>query len=180
MLNTDGQRKIVVTGLKNYLGCKVVRTNQTAEMPAFPYLGYNITTLSSQNKGTYGKYEDNKARKPVVQTWSITAHSDNYNEAVELANKARDWLDIIGTQYLDDNNVIVQSVGNVLDRSNLLTSDYIYSQGFDCFFSMFDEIDLNEVNDGEIEKATIGEATAKMPPTEDELNELLEKRLDGE
>ena len=136
MLKTDEQRKIVVAGLKKYLECEVIRTNQTATMPKFPYLGYNITTLASENKGTYGKYEDGVDRKPIVQTWSITAHSDNYNEAVKLANMAHEWLDYVGTQYMGDNDVIVQSVGSVTDRSNLLTSDYIYSLGFDCFFYM--------------------------------------------
>lgn len=161
MLNTEKQRGIVVTGLKNYLDCKVVRTNQTAEMPAFPYLGYNITTLANENKGTYGEYEDNKARKPVLQTYSFTAHSDNYTQAVELASKARAWLDYVGSQYLNDNDVVVQSVGNITDRSNLLTSEYIYSFGFDCFFWMYDEIDLAETEsgNGEIETATITEIT---------------------
>ena len=161
MLNTENQREIVATGLNNYLGCKVVRTNQTAEMPAFPFLGYNITTLASENKGTYGEYEDGIARKPVLQTYSFTAHSDDYTQAVELANKAHQWLEFVGTQYLNDNDAIVQSVGSVTDRSNLLTSGYIYSFGFDCFFLMYDEINLAEVeiSNGEIETATITEIT---------------------
>lgn len=161
MLKTEEQRGIVVTGLKDYLGCEVVRTNQTAKMPDFPYLGYNITTLSSENKGTYGECEDGKARKPVLQTYSFTAHSDDYSTSVELANKARSWLDYVGTQYLNDNDVVVQSVGSVTDRSNLLTSGYIYSHGFDCVFWMYDEINLAaiEIGNGEIETVTITENT---------------------
>lgn len=159
MLNTDRQKNIVINGLESYLERSVVRTNQTAPMPAFPYLGFNITTLASENKGTYGEYEDGKARKPVLQTYSFTAHSDKYNEAVELANMAHSWLDYVGTQYLNDNDVIVQSVGNVSDRSNLLTAEYIYSFGFDCVFWMYDEIDLAETEsaNGEIESAEIKE-----------------------
>lgn len=159
MLNTEGQREIVSSGLENYLKHKVVRTNQTAEIPAFPYLGYNITTLANENKGTYGEYEDDTARKPVLQTYSYTSHSDDYTQALELANKARSWLDYVGTDYLNENDVIVQSVGNVTDRSNLLTSDYVYSFGFDCVFWMYDEIKLAEVDEGkgEIEGATIAQ-----------------------
>jgi len=161
MLKTEEQRGIVASGLKTYLGYPVIRTNQTAPMPAFPYLGYNITTLASENKGTYGEYKDNKARKAVLQTYSFTAHSDDYSTAVELANKAREWLDLVGTQYLNDNDVIVQSVGNVSDRSNLLTSEYIYSYGFDCVFWMYDEISLaaTEISNGEIETIKISENT---------------------
>lgn len=150
MINTDGLRKTVIKGLKQYLGCEIVRANQTATMPEYPYVGYNITTHSSENKGTYSEWEnEHKAVKPVVQTWSITAKSNNYNEAVELANKAHDWLDYAGTQYLNDNDVIIQSVGSVSDRSNLLTNEYEYAYGFDCFFSVTDEIDIP--NNGYIE-----------------------------
>ena len=144
ILKTDEQRKTVIAGLKEYLGCEIIRTNQTATMPKFPYLGYNITTLASENQGTYGKYEDGIDRKAVVQTWSITAYSDKYTDAVKLANKAHEWLDYVGTTYLGDNDVIVQSVGSVTDRSNLLTNEYMYSLGFDCFFFMYDEIEIDE------------------------------------
>lgn len=157
MFNTEGQREIVVKGMREHLKLPVVRTNQTAEMPAFPFLGYNITTLASENNGTYGEYEDGKARKPILQTYSFTAHSDKYEEAVTIANEARSWLDYIGMQYLNDNDVVVQSVGNVTDRSNLLTAEYIYSYGFDCEFWMYDEISLTDIDNGEINGAVITE-----------------------
>lgn len=153
MINISYPRKIIVAGLKKYLDCTVIRGNQNAEIPAFPFVSYNITTLSSQNNGTYGIYADGISRKSTVQTWSITTHSNDYNEAAELASKAREWLDYTGTVYLNDNNVIVQSVGNVTDRSNLLTSDYVYSFGFDCFLWLYDEVTTPD--DGVIEKAEI-------------------------
>ena len=117
-----------------------------------------------------------------MQIYSFTAHSDKYNEAVELANSARSWLDYVGTQYLNDNGIIVQSVGNVTDRSNLLTAEYDYAYGFDCTFWMYDEINLaeTETDNGEIESATIGEVEALKPLSAEELSEMLERRLDGE
>lgn len=167
MLNTEKQREVVASGLKKYLGCGVIRTNQTMQMPDFPYLGYNITTLATENKGTYGEYVDGKARKPVLQVYSFTARSNDYAEAVEIANNARTWLDYVGTQYLNDNEVIVQSVGSVADRSNLLTTDYVYSFGFDCWFWMYDVVDLPD--NGTIERMEFGE----------DWNKRLENRLDG-
>lgn len=143
MLNNEHQREIVVTGLREYLQKPVVRTNVTSDIPDDSYLGYNIITLASENNGTYAEWEeDNKARKPVLQTWSFKSHSSDYAEAVEIANSARNWLDYVGKEYLNDNDVIVQSVGNVTDRSNLLSIEYDYSYGFDCVFWMYDEIDL--------------------------------------
>lgn len=155
MLNTEGLRETVVTGLTDALQCTVIRGNQTAKMPAFPFIAYNITTLCKSNNGTYGEWEDGISRLPCVQTWSITAHSNKYEEAVRLASKAQTWLKYSGKTYLNDNDVIVQSVGNVTDRSNILTNDYIYSLGFDCDFWLYDEVENSIEESGYIESADI-------------------------
>lgn len=145
MLNTDNIRSTVVKNMREYLGCPVIHSEQNAPKPAFPFGRYKITTLATANNGTYGEYEDNKARKPVKQIWSFTFESDDYDEAVNFANKARSWIDYVGTTILNDNDVIVESVGAVGDRSNLLTVDYEYMQGFDVTFWAFDEIEMPEI-----------------------------------
>ena len=197
MIDCENLRITTVKGLKKHLKCQVVRNSQNAEPPPFPYITYKITTFATQNKGTYGEYEDGKARKPVKQMWSITAHSNNYSEANTLANKAREWLDYVGTVYLSDNGVTVESVGAVADRSNVLTVDYLYSFGFDCTFFVFDEIDIP--NNGMIEEVVYEEtfiprlkdrldgvdsgdlAVSYDGNAEDdsELIETLERRLEG-
>lgn len=142
MINTENLYKTVASGMKKHVGCPVIRTNQNQAPPDYPYIAYTITTPATENKGTYGEYEDGKARKPVKQIWSLTAHSDNSLDAVNLAIKARSWLDYAGTIYLNDNGVIVESVGNVANRGNLLTAEYQHSYGFDCTFSTFDEVEM--------------------------------------
>ena len=142
MVNTDNIRKTVVPALKKYTGASLIRANQNAEPPNFPFSTYHITTLATQNNGTFGEYADGVARKPVKQIWSITSHSDIYEEALANANKMREWLDYVGTVYLSDNGIVVESVGVVGDRSNILTVDYQYSFGFDCTFAVFDEIGI--------------------------------------
>lgn len=178
MVNTDNIRSTVVTGLKKKLNIPIVRANQTAPMPKMPYGRYTITTPATANNGTYGEYEDNIARIPVKQIWSITFESATYKEAVNLANKARAWFAFTGTTILNDNDVIVESVGAIGDRSNLLTVDYQYSYGFDVTFWTYDEIEMPEA--GYIESIDLNGIEVVNPPTADELNELLEKRLDGE
>lgn len=160
-------RITVAKGLKKYLGCPVIKGNQNAEPPPYPYVSYNVTTLMSENNGTYGEYDDGYVRKPVTTTWSITAQSDDNSESVTLANKAREWLDYVGTLYLNDNNVIVQSVGNVTNRDNVLTVGYEYKNGFDAVFWLFDEIKAPEIET--IEIMAFGE----------DVNKRLENRLDG-
>lgn len=179
MVDIKHIRTTIAKGLKDYVQCWVIRGNQTGEMPAFPFIAYNITTPTSENKGTYGVYEDGTARKSVTLTISVTAHSDDYDEAVEIASKAREWLDYVGTVYLSDNDIVVQSVGTVTDRSNILTTEYMYSQGFDCVLWAYDEVGAEQTGEGEIKTAKIGEIL-QTNLTVDELNERLERRLDGD
>lgn len=195
MIDYENLRKTVVRGLKDYLKVPVIRNNQNSEPPPYPFVGYTVITLMSENKGTYGEYSDGKARKPVTTTMSITAYSNKNLESVELANRAREWLDYVGTTYLNDNGVIVQSVGSVTNRDNVLTIGYEYKNGFDCFFWSFDVVDMP--NSGEIEKINFDEDVNKRLENRldginygqiayigtpyddaDELNEILEKRLD--
>ena len=141
MIANEYIRTTVVKGLKAYLGCPVIRSNQAAEPPKYPYVSFTVITPMSENNGTYGEYEDGVARKAVIQTWSITALSDKDDESVMLANKAREWLDYVGTSHLRDKGIIVQSVTSINNRDNVLTVGYEYRNGFDCRFWTYDEID---------------------------------------
>lgn len=151
-------KSIVASGIESYAGKPVVFSKQNEEMPEYPYISYTITTHASRNNGTYEEYEDGTKRKLVTQIWSITSNSDNYEEAVSLAEKAHEWLDLIGGTILSDNNVVVQSVGDVTDRSNVITIDYQYSFGFDCFFYVFDEITTEVEEENTIEEVVLGES----------------------
>lgn len=178
MINTDNIRSTIPKNLRMYLGCPIIQSEQNAKKPAFPFGRYKITTLATANNGTYGEYEDNIARKPVKQIWSLTFESDNYEEAVNLANKAHSWLDYVGTTLLNDNDVIVESVGAVGDRSNLLTVDYEYMQGFDMTLWVMDEIEKPEIE--VIESIDLNGVEVDTPPTVEELNNMLERKLNGE
>lgn len=178
MVNTDNICLTVVKNLKKYLGIPIVESNQNAKMPKMPYGRYTITTPLTANQGTYGEYEDNTARKPIKQIWSLTFEATTNEEALRYANEARSWVDYVGTTVLNDNDVIVENVGAVGYRGNLLTVDYQHSQGFDITFWAYDEIEMPEV--GVIESVDFGEINIKKPPTVEELNYSFEKRLDGE
>lgn len=140
MIDVKKLRTVVIKGLKEYLGVPVIRNNQTANAPPYPYVSFTITTLSTEYNGTWGEYADGVDRKPTTQIWSITAQSNNNDESVSLANKARDWLDRVGRTYLKDNNVTVQKVMNITNRDNILTVEYEYKNGFDVVFALFEEI----------------------------------------
>lgn len=167
MIDYEKMRVTVVKGLRTYLDCPVIRSNQTAELPPYPYISYTVTTLMSANRGTYGEWDDGIARKQVTTTWSITALSDDNAESVALAMKAREWLELVGQTYLNDNKVIVQSVGAITNRDNILTYGYEYRNGFDCVFWCHDEVKMPETE--EIKEVVL----------ENDINDRLEARLDG-
>lgn len=145
MVDIERLREIVASGLRNYVGCPFIRSNQNVEPPKYPYAVYTITTVATENRGTYEEWEDGVARKTVNTVLSITVRSNDNTESVTLANKAREWLDYVGTTHLNDNGVIVQSVTAITNRDNVLTIDYEYANGFDCFFTCCDEVVMPEV-----------------------------------
>lgn len=184
MFDYDGKRTIVATGLSKYLGKPVIRSNQNEEpqkdLPEYEFISYTITQLMSQNKGTYGVYSDGIDRKPFTQTWSVTSISDDNFKSVANAIKAREWFDHVGTVYLYDNGVVVQSVGNVTNRDNVLTTEYEYKNGFDVVFSFLDEVENPMAEAGYIETVEFNGEKVEPRPSTDELAEKLAKRLDGE
>lgn len=156
MIDNEKIREIVVTGLREYLGIPVIRGNQNAEPPDYPYVSYNIITLESANNGTYGEYKDGVDRIPVTQTWSISIQSNKYDESITLASKAREFLCHTGSCYLNDNNVIVQKVGEITNRDNLISIDYEYKNGFDAVFWLMREA-KNPMENSTIEKIHLEE-----------------------
>lgn len=144
MSDIQENRTAIVLGLKKELNIPVIRSNQTGPAPAYPYLSYTITTLINDSNGTWGEYKDNYHRKPFTQVWSITVQSDDASECMELCLKARNWIDHTGTVYLQDNEIIVQSVGAVNNRDNLITVDYEHRMGFDVTFWYLNEVEVDQ------------------------------------
>ena len=158
MINHEQIRKVIVKGLKEYLGCPVVKSNQNAHPPKYPYIQYTVINPKSQNNGTFAEYDNGIAAKPHTQTWSITALSDDDMESVTLADKAHAYLDYVGTTYLNDNDVIIQSVTGITNRDNVITVGYEYKNGFDCFVYCLDEVEsLTETGETIDEYAINGE-----------------------
>lgn len=151
MIDIENMKNVIPKGLSDFLGCIVIRSNQNKEPPAYPYVSYTITTLASANNGTYEEHEDGTTRKLLKQTWSITAQSDKDSESVNLALKAREWLDYSGRVYLRSNGVVVQSVTDITNRDNVLTVEYEYKNGFDVVFYLFDETENNINKSGVVE-----------------------------
>lgn len=155
MINIRDLEIKIVDGLQAELSkgreCLVIRANQTAPIPPYPYVSYTIMTPAAAGHGTWGRYDDGKDRKPVTQTWSFTVQSDDSTDSMTLAVMARDWLEHAGTVFLNDREVIVQSVGDIGSRDNLLTVAYEYRNGFDAVFWLLNEAEDTAGKTGAIE-----------------------------
>ena len=143
MIDLSEFRKNIVFGLRNHLMIPVVRSNQTSTPPKYPYCSYTITSISNENKGTWGEYEDGIQRQPLIQKWSFTILSDDVDEALSYALRAREYFDNIGRRYLRTKKIVVYSVGNINNRDNLITIEYEYRHGFDVEFYTMSELPIN-------------------------------------
>lgn len=148
MIDTEAIKTAVVTGLSVYCGVPVIRSNQNEMPPTYPYLVFTVITPESENNGTFGEYEDGIDRRPTLQGWSISAVADSNADSLFLASKAKDWLDRVGTTYLNDRGVICQETTAVTNRDSVLNVEYEYRNGFDATFWTFSEIDADSGTNG--------------------------------
>ncbi len=149
MIDIENIRDTVVSSIKNYIGIPVIRQNQSAEPPDYPYIGYTVTTPMMTNNGTYGEFWENGVqyyRKEFRQIWSFTVCSDNDLQSKKFAFMLYDYLDKAGSIALSDNEIVVQRIENITNRDNLLTTDYEYRNGFDVTFAFMNEISDDDTN----------------------------------
>lgn len=155
MIDLYKMRKDVSKGLKEHTGVPVIRGNQTASTPSFPFISYNVTTIATENNGTYQQHEDGIDRLMVRSIWSITSHSQDWDESVQLATKAREWFLHTGRTWLAEREIVVQSATQINNRDNLLTVEYERKNGFDVVFYVYDEAESPSKTTGYIEGAQI-------------------------
>jgi hypothetical protein len=151
MLDLNKMRTMVAKGLKEYLGVSVIRGNQTAQAPPYPYVIYNVTTVADANNGTYQQHEDSIDRLMVRSIWSLSFLSKDHDESIMLASKAREWLMHTGRVWLAEHGITVQSTTDIINRDNILTVEYERKNGFDVVFYVYDEAENPAKTTGYIE-----------------------------
>lgn len=155
MIDYKHLRETVGKGLKDHLGVPVIRGNQTAAAPPFPYLIYNVTTIAGANNGTWQQHEDGIDRLLVKSIWSFSSLSDDWDESVNNAVRAREWFMHTGRQWLSERGITVQSATEITNRDNILTVEYERKNGFDVVFYVYDEAESMAAVNGTIESVEI-------------------------
>lgn len=141
MLDYRKNEIAIVDSLKDYLNngdrpFELVRQNQVAEAPPYPYGSYTTTTPVSAHGGTYSAAPDGTLYKTVLQTWSFTFQSDDQEEAMSLAMRAYDFFTASGLVMLADNGITVRQVRDVTTRDNLISIQYEHRNGLDVTFGL--------------------------------------------
>lgn len=135
------QRQInlaITKALKDVTGCEVVKANLAhAPIPPYPYISFSIIRTETR-KGTYS-VEENRYIS-LTQTWSITVQGDKDDETLEKAMAAHDWLEEAGRLELQEQGMVIESIGAIQNRDTLLTVCYEYRKGFDVVLSLINVI----------------------------------------
>ena len=154
---------IIVENLERYLStesreCKVIRQNQVAEVPPYPYVTYLPITTETSKGGTYSEAEDGTLYRDILQTWSFTTQSDDLEESLTLALQIVNFFTAAALTLLSDNHITVRRVGNVSSRDNLITIQYEHRNGLDITFGLHYAISpVDQINKDKIETINLKE-----------------------
>ena len=149
MLDHRKNEIVIVENLKASIStttrpCEVVRQNQTAKVPLYPYVSYTVTSSVSAMSGTYSEAKDGTLYRNITQTWSFTVQSDDQEEALAVAMKIYDFFTATGRTILADNGIAVRRVRDITTRDNLLSVQYEYRNGLDVTFGFLYTITPDE------------------------------------
>lgn len=142
MIDVATKKQAMLSRLETFTGCVLVPANTTKQLPAYPFITFNIINTGS-NKGTYSKHSEvvngvttHYLYNPTTQTWSFTVQSDDDAEALQKALLIKDFFELSATNELADNDIVVASVGNITPRDTLLTIEYEYRKGLDVVLNL--------------------------------------------
>lgn len=133
----------IVTELENYVGCTVVLSNQISPSPPYPYISYTIITPVHHENGTYCM-KDGMYYQPMLQTWSLTVHSDDNRECQHLGMRMYDFFARSGRMKLNNIGTAISSKTDLMNRDNYLTIQYEYRLGMDVTFRLMHQLDMAE------------------------------------
>jgi len=144
LIDVRGIETTVVNGLGKFVGCPVIASNQTAPAPKYPYISHTITTAFVSDAKGFCVADDGRRFKQFNQVWSFTSQSDNDIESLFVALKIKNYFDLAGKTYLNDNGIVVVRTGNVSNRDNIITINYEYRNGIDVTFRLLDIIEKSD------------------------------------
>ena len=135
--------QVLTAHINEYVHDNIIRENVASGDPTFP-LNVRKSKIEQPQMilsiNAYSKIPANNSPDNSIQ------------QAYELAQEIKDWLDFKGDEYLEANNIVVIESGNIEQRDVFIVDQYERRYGFDVTIRYNESVD---VTIGTIEEAEI-------------------------
>jgi len=142
-------RSAIVRPLAAALGIPVILSDQTGQMPSYPFVTYKMTSpyLETSVHGAESVRDAPDGikvtqEKVVEVVFSFTVHSKDADEAYQLCYALIEHFDFAGRDALRDVGIVVVNVTNVQNRDVFLTIEYERRVGCDVRFRVLNRSEL--------------------------------------
>lgn len=154
----------IISELKKHLNKPVIRSDQDAPIPEYPYISIKdiVPFIPAQGSPVVMFDEDEEkqiATSTPTMSISVTGYSKRFDDVSELILKAHDWFSFVGYEELKEIGFVVVRTESVMNRDSLLIDDYERKRGFDVLlrFVHRQEKDANFIESVELNNEVIGE-----------------------
>lgn len=156
-MNSYEVKRIIAEGLNNEFTELIVEAEQVHKKPDYPFATFQVI-VANQNEYVHDNIKRENVpitdpnftynvRKSKIEqpqmTMTINAYSLVTQEANELAQNIKDWLDFRGDLYLDSNNIVVVESEDIQQRDLLIVDNYERRYGFDVIIRYDNEVNVD-------------------------------------
>ena len=158
--------KAFIKALSEHLDIKFIRSEQSGERPAYPFMSYKILSsdpgIAQEMIETAEPHGDddtkvvkNSSRESkIVISLNFFSDEKGYGDLFNIAEKAYAWIDsLAGLEAADEIGIGVSVVNYIQDRTVFFETEYEYKFGFD--FEVRDKAVKTEIVDAIDIEATI-------------------------
>jgi hypothetical protein len=140
LINTILQNALVYcnTALPTNQLTAIIRSNQGGKEPVYPFGSYLVTSADIHNYRNRKemenvdptKYSERHYRKEFYNV-SLTLVGKDVFKLHEIAKKIYDYLNIESRDFQRENNIKIEPLNQIADRTQFLDPEYQYRIGFD-------------------------------------------------
>ena len=137
--------KSLITQLYKDTKIRVIKADTTAPIPSLPFGVYKVTSPYIKEAGMPNEtYVNNEGSLSMIReesyktSLSMNLYGKTDEEAMEKASIIRNWFTFHGEQFIQEQNAAVTRVGNIENRTSLLSDSaqgaktgFEYRHGFD-------------------------------------------------
>lgn len=116
----------------------IIRANQGGKEPNHPFGSYLVTSKDNQNYNSRKeiansdptKYSEEYYRRENLNV-SLTLVGKEISKLYEIADKLYDYLNVISKDFQRENNIKIEPLNQIQDRTQFFDPEYEYRLGFD-------------------------------------------------